>query len=75
MKREEQPMKGAWPDPKKIACRNCFFRDRTQITLGEETIPVGITKDFCAVFTGAEGKPKGVLFQNEPCPFYEEDHV
>ena len=62
------------PDPKKIRCRDCLYRDKTVVTLGGEKVKVGITKDTCLFFNKpGNWKPTSILFQNADCPFYEHD--
>lgn len=76
MAREFDPMKMTQPDPDKIACRDCLYRDRDEINLGDVVIKCGITKGYCDIFPeGGEdnGKPLDVLFQNAPCPEYVKD--
>lgn len=69
-KREFSPMIGQKPNPNKIKCRTCAFRDMTVITLDQKTIPVGITKSKCEMF---EAKPRAILFQNADCEFYVKE--
>lgn len=76
MAREFDPMRMSSPDPDKIACRDCVYRDMETIDLGDDVIECGITKGFCDAFPeGGEtnGKPLDVLFQSAPCPEYEKD--
>jgi len=76
MEREFSPLKGAWPDPKKIKCKDCFFRDRAEVKLGERVLKVGITKDYCAKYLlppDGNGKPTDVLFYGADCPYYRKD--
>lgn len=75
-KREFSPMKGVFPDPSKIMCKDCEYRDKTQISIGSNIMNVGVTKAFCEMFPkGGEsnGKPYDILFQNAKCGFYLKD--
>lgn len=76
MAREFDPIKMASPDPEKIVCRDCVYRDMDEIDLGDVVIKTGITKGFCDAFPEGgvtNGKPLDVLFQNAKCPEYERD--
>lgn len=69
-------LKGVYPDPKKIKCKDCFYRDKTKVKLGNKIIESGITKSFCVAYPkppDSNGKPYDVLFQNADCRFYEKD--
>lgn len=71
--REVSPMKGQFPDPKKIVCKDCFLRDKTAIVLKGKRIEVGVTKSFCDAFPAppdSNGKPSDILFRNARCPYY-----
>lgn len=71
---EFTPMRGQWPDPDKIVCRNCAFRDKTIVEVEGVDKPVGITRDTCEMFDGTEDcKPHDVLFLNADCEYYLED--
>lgn len=72
MARDFSPMKGSFPDPNAIACKDCVYRDRTEITIGTDVIRAGITKSFCEKYQmpQSNGKPREVLFENAPCPEY-----
>lgn len=73
---ENNEIRPQWPDPKKIICKDCIYRDKTEIDLDGKKIPCGVTKDFCKIYLGPpndNGKPHTVLFQNDYCEFYEED--
>lgn len=72
----DQPMKASWPNPNKIVCKDCAFRDKTVVKLGDKTIPAGVTKDFCKIYEKppkTNGKPSAVLFQNAECKYYQKD--
>lgn len=66
------PMQGSFPDAKKIACRDCMFRDKTIVELCGKKIAAGITKSFCKMY---QLKPNDVLFLNKPCQFYRKDET
>ena len=72
-KREFSPMRGQFPDPNKIECRNCIYRDKTLLTFFNPPKPVGVTKAFCTAYPDPPGKPSEVLFNNGHCPFYQEE--
>lgn len=69
-------LKGQFPDKNKIKCKDCIFRDHTVITIGDKTIPVGVTKAFCDAYQqppASNGKPHDVLFDNADCEFYAKE--
>lgn len=75
-KRELDPMKGTYPDPKKIICKDCFNRDRTEVKLGNKVLKVGVTKSFCAAYPeppDSNGKPMDILFHGARCRYYVKD--
>ena len=75
-KREHDPIKGTFPDAKKIMCKDCFYRDRATVKIGDSIKYPGITRDFCAKYPeppASNGKPTGVLFYGEKCPEYLKD--
>lgn len=75
-KEAQSPMKGQWPNPKKIACKDCKHRDKTFVEIDGEKIFCGITKSFCDVYRKppeSNGKPHDVLFLNEDCEFFEKE--
>lgn len=74
-KRDYGPIKGSFPNPKTIQCRDCIYRDKTVLDLGDDIIPVGVTKDICEVYNGEEAghKPHDVLFNLVDCEFKETD--
>lgn len=74
--REPSPVKGTWPDSKNIMCKDCVYRDKTEVTLGDKVIKVGITKAFCEKYPEppkSNGKPHEVLFLNYNCQYYRKD--
>ena len=68
--REFTPMHGSFPDPEKIACKNCAFRDKTVVELLGKRVASGCTKGACEMYSL---KPHAVLFNNAPCQYYQED--
>lgn len=64
-------------DPNKIKCRDCIYRDTTEVVLSGEKVRVGLTRDTCLIYDGKKGnwKPSGVYYMNENCPFYEVDET
>ena len=72
-RREFSPMVGTWPDAKKIRCRDCFLRDKTEVVIDGKRYKPGITKAFCAAYLpppDSNGKPHDVLFRNADCKYY-----
>ncbi len=65
------PMTGQFPDPNKIACYTCMFRDKTTIEIGDAVKPVGVTRSTCEMYEF--NKPSEVLFQNAECEKYVRD--
>ena len=63
-------MHGVFPDEKKIACKDCKFRDKTIVTVGSVTKAVGVTRATCEVY---DAKPTKILFRNAPCEYYQKD--
>lgn len=75
-KEAQSPIKGQFPDKEKIICKDCIFRDKTLIELGDKKIPVGITKAFCKKYEAppkSNGKPHDVLFNSGDCEFYTKE--
>lgn len=54
-KEAQSPIKGQFPDKEKIICKDCIFRDKTLVEIGNKKIPVGATKSFCEKY---EAPPK-----------------
>lgn len=71
------PIRMQTADPNKIRCRDCIFRDKTQVTIGGETARVGITRDTCVIFDGKRGnwKPTEILLDGANCLMYERDET
>lgn len=73
-KREFDPIKGTWPNPNTVKCRDCVHRDKTIVMIGERNVAVGVTRSFCGVYTKeVNGKPHEILFQNADCDYYMKD--
>lgn len=75
-KEAQSEIKGQFPDKETIKCKDCIFRDHTEIELGDKKIPVGVTKAFCDMYQAppkSNGKPHDVLFNNEDCEFYAKE--
>lgn len=72
-KREFDPLKGSWPDPDKIMCRDCVFRDKTEVVLSKKIIKCGITKNECEIYQKPNYKPTEILLQNAECDYYVND--
>lgn len=75
-KREFTPMKANWANPDTIKCKDCKYRDKTEIKIGDTIKKFGVTKCFCekyiGVHAGGNDKPSDILFQNADCDFYEK---
>lgn len=75
------PITGTFPDEKTILCKDCRFRDKTEVDLFGKLMKVGITRDTCDKYTGyntPDGtgyKPHDVLFNNADCLYYEKDNA
>lgn len=72
-KRVFSDMKGQMADPEQIFCRNCAFRDKTEIKIGEKVIKVGVTKGQCDIYVYPNKKPSEILFQEAPCDYWAID--
>jgi len=75
---EESPIRGTWADADKIQCKDCFLRDRTQVTVNGKIFNVGVTRAYCAAYPeppDSNGKPHAVLFYGENCKFYQNEKV
>ena len=72
-KREFSPMKGQMADPEQIFCRNCAFRDKTEIKVDGTILKVGITKGQCDIYVYPNRKPSDILFQEAPCDYWVQD--
>lgn len=70
MEEHVTPIKGQFPNPHTVACKDCVYRDRTVLELSGEKIYVGVTRDICYKFGH---KPPEVLFQNAPCDEYQPE--
>lgn len=76
VKESQSPIKGQFPDRNAIICKDCRFRDKATIKLGDKEIVVGVTKAFCEKYKAppkSNGKPHEVLFNNGNCDFYEKE--
>lgn len=75
-KEAQSPIKGQFPDREQIICKDCKYRDKTVLDLGDKKIPVGVTKAFCKKYEAppkSNGKPHEILFENGICDYYEKD--
>lgn len=76
-KEAQSPIKGQFPDANTILCKDCMFRDKTVVEIGDKEIPVGITKAFCEKYEKppkSNGKPHDVLFEDGICDYYEKEN-
>lgn len=70
------PMRATFADPKKVICKNCLFRDKTEVVVGDKVIKAGVTKQFCAAYPeppDSNGKPLGILFYGDKCKYYQNE--
>lgn len=67
-------MRGTFPDPEKIKCKDCKYRDKTVVVIEGKAHYCGVTRGECEKYKWGEtmGKPHDVLFQNADCEFYEQ---
>lgn len=75
-KEAQSPIKGQFPDRNEILCKDCEFRDKAIVTIGNNKIPVGVTKAFCKKYERppkSNGKPHEVLFENGICEYYKKE--
>lgn len=73
-KRDFGEIHGQFPDPQKVQCKDCVFRDKTKLTLDGKTIYPGITKDYCEIYDrNTNGKGNGILFWGEKCKYYVKE--
>lgn len=76
VKEAQSPIKGSFPNNDEILCKDCEFRDKTIVNIGNKKIVVGTTKAFCKKYPappGSNGKPHNVLFENGICEFYKKE--
>lgn len=68
-------MKGQFPDPEKVKCKDCVFRDKTVVNIEGKDLFSGVTRCYCAKYQKGEtnGKPHDVLFLNADCRYYKKD--
>ena len=72
----QSPMRFQGANPETVQCKDCVFRDKTILELGEKKIPVGVVKSWCEVYSkdiSPGGKPVGILFETEKCKHYRKD--
>lgn len=69
-KREFNDMHPQFPDENKVKCKDCKFRDRTEVDLFGKHYRPGVTRDTCEQY---KRKPAEILFYEAPCAFYEKD--
>lgn len=75
-KEAQSEIKGQFPKRDEIICKDCTFRDKTTVKIGEIKIPVGVTKAFCQKYEAppkTNGKPHDVLFEGGICEHYEKE--
>ena len=64
------PIKAQTPNPEKISCKDCKYRDKTTFGFDGKVYAVGITRDSCDKF---KHKPPEVLFLNDECVEYAKE--
>ena len=71
---DDNELRATWPDAKKIICKDCFLRDRTQIEIDGDKIAVGVTRCYCLAYPDGDsnGKPHEILFNGAKCRFYQK---
>lgn len=71
----DDPMKMQTADAGKVRCRDCIYRDRETMKIGDKRILIGVTRDTCMIYDGQKGnwKPTSVILRNRNCEFYEKD--
>lgn len=72
-KREFDPIYPSSPNPNTIKCKDCVFRDRAFIKIGEKTIHCGVTRIECDIYTNPDWKPHKVLYGDSDCDYYVKD--
>ncbi len=75
-KEAQSPVKGQFPNQDEIVCKDCAFRDKTKVKIGNKEIVVGVTKAFCEKYKAppeSNGKPHEILFGNGICEHYEKE--
>lgn len=62
-------------DPETCQCRDCEFRDREAITIGDKIKRIGVIKANCLVFEKetTNGKPSQFISNELPCPYYVKE--
>lgn len=71
MAREYDPIRGEFPNPKEVKCKDCL--SRLKIKVGDKDI--GAINAYCNTYTkqNSNGKPIGILFKKEDCKYYIKD--
>lgn len=72
-KREFNDMHPQFPDPEKVMCKDCKFRDRTEVDLLGKHYRPGITRTNCEKYRNPKDKPMDILFNGAKCLYYEKD--
>lgn len=66
----EKEMWNTTTPPENIFCKDCIFRLKP-ITVAGETME-RYTYGNCEIFKGSQIKPHEVLWDGEPCEYYEQ---
>lgn len=71
----ESPIKFQGATANETICKDCTFRDKTVVEIGQKTIPVGVTRSYCQIYTKkiSNGKPLPILFNGADCEYYVKD--
>ena len=62
---EEEDWVAEHPDPDKIPCKDCVYREKDR-EVGD-TVILGAVLGMCQVYTD---KPTHILFDGEDCPYH-----
>lgn len=73
-KREFSPIHATHPDPEKIQCKTCKFRDKTVMKMpsGKE-VAIGRIRSFCDKYQKppkSNGKPHDIMYNIRRCEYY-----
>lgn len=75
-KEAQSPIRVQFPNPNKIICKDCVFRDHTVIDVGDKELHVGTTKAYCDMYQkppASNGKPHEILFEGKTCELYAKE--
>lgn len=75
MKKERDVIRPQTPSAEKIKCRDCIYRDKATVDVGDKILPVGVTRYWCTMYPQppkGNGKPRKILFDNADCPHHKK---